>query len=344
MSIIKNKNKNYIPWVEKYRPKYISDLELNHSTLNKLNKMNTELDMPNLIITGVPGIGKTTTIQCLSRELLGKYKKGNILELNASDDRGIKAVHENIIHFCRKKLNIPELEKNNYCKHKIILLDEADNMTKKAQQLINNLIEKYRHTTRFAFTCNNSSDIIESIQSRCIIFRYKRLNKDQIKNKILKICDIENINYDKSGIDTIIINSQGDMRQAINCLQLTYDGYKNITADNVYKLCDKPHPIVIIGIFKNCYENKPRDALEKLKQLWNDGFSGSDLVLSMINTIKLMDSTILPTEIKIKYLEIITKTCMIISKGIDTKLQLTSCIANLCLLNYKHKILSDHYI
>ena len=338
------KNKNYIPWVEKYRPKNISDLELNNSTLNKLKKMNTELDMPNLIITGVPGIGKTTTIQCLSRELLGKYRKGNILELNASDDRGIKAVHENIIHFCRKKLNIPEEEKKNYCKHKIILLDEADNMTKKAQQLINNLIEKYRNTTRFAFTCNNSSDIIESIQSRCIIFRYKRLNKEQIKNKILNIIQKENINYDEGGIESIIINSQGDMRQAINCLQLTYDGYKFINSENVYKLCDKPHPIIIMGIFKDCYNNKPRNALEKLRQLWDDGFSGSDLVLSMINTIKLMNDNELPTLIKIKYLEIITKTCMIISKGIDTKLQLSSCIANMCLLNYKQNILSDHYI
>ena len=337
-------NKNYIPWVEKYRPKNINDLELNISTLNKLRKMSIEKDMPNLIITGMPGIGKTTTIQCISRELLGPYTKDNVLELNASDDRGIKAVHENIIHFCRKKINIPEKEKSKYAKHKIILLDEADNMTKKAQQLINNLIEKYRHTTRFGFTCNNSSDIIESIQSRCIIFRYKRLNKEHVKNKIIKIAKKEDVPYDDGGINSIIINSQGDMRQAINCLQLTFDGYKFINSDNVFKLCDKPHPIVIINIFKHCYNNSPKEALIKLKSLWDDGFSGSDLVLSMINTIKLMCDDIIPIEIKIRYLEIITKTCMIISKGIDTRLQLTGCILHLCNPSYKQEILSDHYI
>ena len=110
--------------------------------------------MPNIIITGIPGIGKTTTILCIAKNLIRKYFEEGVLELNASDVRGVKTVQETIEYFCKKKLQIDE----NFANHKIVLLDEADNMTKKAQQSINNLMEQYQDTTRFAFTCNNSSD------------------------------------------------------------------------------------------------------------------------------------------------------------------------------------------
>ena len=155
-----------IPWVEKYRPTNIENLVLETPIYNKIKKIIDDKNMPNIIITGLPGIGKTTTILCIAKILLGKYFEQGVLELNASDDRGIKAVQDSIIYFCKKKLEMEE----DYAQHKIVLLDEADNMTTKAQQLVNNLMEKYHSTTRFAFTCNNSSDIIEAIQSRCIIF------------------------------------------------------------------------------------------------------------------------------------------------------------------------------
>ena len=187
-------------------------------TLNKFYKIIGELDMPNCIITGNPGIGKTSTLACLAEHLYGPFKHEAVLELNASDDRGIKAVKDSIIHFCKKKLVI---KKKKYAKHKLVLLDEADNMTPKAQQLINNLMEQYIHTTRFTFTCNNSCDIIEAIQSRCIIFRYTRLQNDQIIDKLKNICILENVEYDIEGLETLTFLSQGDLRQAINNLQLT---------------------------------------------------------------------------------------------------------------------------
>ena len=146
-----NSNMNTLntPWVEKYRPMNVDDLVLDPISLNKIKKIIEEKEMPNIIITGHPGIGKTTTILCIANNLLGKHFNKGVLQLNASDERGVKSVHETIEFFCKKKLDI----ENSFAFHKIVLLDEADNMTQKAQQSINGLIKQYQHCTRFAFTC-----------------------------------------------------------------------------------------------------------------------------------------------------------------------------------------------
>ena len=203
-------------------------------------------------------------------------------------------------------------------------------MTKKAQQLVNTLMEKYHDTTRFAFTCNNSSDIIEAIQSRCIIFRYRRLSNEQVANRLKFICKEENVKFNDSGIEAIVLTAQGDMRQAINNLHITYNGYKIINAKNVYKLCDKPHPMVIEKIFLSCYKKDLKSALIHLNHLRDKGYSSSDISVSMINTLKTLQLKEIDENTKIKYIKDICETCLIISKGVDTPLQLTGCIAALC--------------
>ena len=226
---------------------------------------------------------------------------------------------------------IEDTEDRKYAKHKIVLLDEADNMTKKAQQLVNNLMETYHDTTRFAFTCNNSSDIIEAIQSRCIIFRYKRLGKEHMMERLKIICELEKAEYTMKGLEAIIITSQGDMRKAINHLQLTNNGYGKIIPDNVYKLCDKPHPMVIKDIFVSCYNNNLKDALRYLEILRDGGYSSSDISSSMVNTLKSSNIKEIDEVTKIKYMSEIGRASLIIRKGVDTPLQLTGCIAKLCL-------------
>lgn len=325
------KNKTNIPWVEKYRPKTIDDIVLNNSVFNNIKRVVDEKDMPNIIITGVPGVGKTTTILCLAKQLLGKYADQGVLELNASDERGIKTVQESIIYFCKKKLDIIDDPDRTYAKHKIILLDEADNMTVKAQQLINTLMETYHSTTRFAFTCNKSSDIIEAIQSRCLILRYVRLTNDNIISRLKQICSIENIKFTEEGLECLVVNAQGDLRKAINNLQLVFNGFGEINSDNVYKLCDKPHPTIIKNIFIACYNKDLKKALTQLDELRSSGYCGSDICISMTNTLKSTKIDEIDEETKIKYLEDISKTCIIISKGLDKPLQLTGCIAKLCL-------------
>jgi replication factor C subunit 2/4 len=310
-----------IPWIEKYRPKTIEEIVLDNNTLKKIENIIQEKDMPNIIITGVPGIGKTTTIQCIARSFFGKNINKSILEINASDDRGIKAVQEMIITFCKKKI-----ESN----HKIIILDEADNMTSKAQRLINVLMEKYHKTTRFAFTCNNSSDIIEAIQSRCIIFRYYRLGKEQIIQRLKIICDKEKVPYEDEALEELAVSSQGDMRTAINNLQLTCNGIGEVIIDNVYKMCDKPQSIIIKQIFDACINKDVSLAIKTILNLKKNGFSGSDIMLSMTNTLKLADYTI-DESIKIKLLGKVSKASYIISRGIDSDLQLIGCISDIIL-------------
>jgi replication factor C subunit 2/4 len=317
-----------IPWIEKYRPKTINELIVDEGTYSKVKKIIQEKNMPNIIITGIPGTGKTSTILCIARSLLGRYIRQGVLELNASDDRGIKA-SDTIINFCKKKFQINK-EERTYADHKIVMLDEADNMTNKAQQMINNLMEKYNSTTRFAFTCNNSTKIIEAIQSRCIIFRYKRLSISQVKNRVVDICKIENVHYDSSGIDALVTTADGDMRQALNNLQLTYSGFGKINVDNVYKICEKPHPLIIKKIFISCDTKNLKEALQNLFLLSQKGYSCSDISMGMLNVLKNSKFDEIDLETRIKFYEETGKTAFRISKGLNSMIQLTGFLASLC--------------
>ncbi|ARF09303.1 replication factor C small subunit [Catovirus CTV1] len=317
-----------IPWIEKYRPKKTEELILNETLLKKINKIISDKEMPNLIITGIPGIGKTTTIKCIVSRLYGKYVKDAVLELNASDDRGIRAVQDTITSFCKKKLELNNGEEKIYADHKIVILDEADNMTPKAQISISSLMEKYHNTTRFAFTCNSSADIIESIQSRCNIMRYMRLTNDQVLNRLKFICDKESVEYEENALTTIAMISQGDVRSAINNLQLVYNCYKEVLEEHIYTICDKPQPLIINSIFDACVEKNFRKAVGIFLDLKASGFMESDIILNMIYMIR-NNKTKLNENLKNKFLEKICHSSYIISKGFDSPCQMTSCIASL---------------
>ena len=323
---------NKTPWIEKYRPKTISDLVTTNVVLGKIKNMIDDKNIPNIIITGMPGVGKTTTIQCLANHLYGQYRNLGVLELNASDDRGIRTVYDSIIHFCKKKIDLTS-KGDHYATHKLVVLDEADNMTVKAQQLINNLMEQYHDTTRFAFTCNNSSDIIEGIQSRCIIFRYKRLTSDQIISKLSNICDIENIKYNDKSIGELAFISQGDLRQAINNLQLAYNDSNEINSETISKLCDDPHPLTIKKLLLECKNNNLKNVLTQLRKLTNMGYSASDISLNILNVLKYLHISEISSDTKIMFMKEIGQTCMVISKGISTELQLAGSLAKMIKLN-----------
>ena len=152
-----------IPWVEKYRPQILEDVVGNERTIQQLTTIAAQGNMPNLLLVGPPGCGKTTSIWCLARQMLGEAARQAVCELNASDERGIDVVREKIKSFAQQKVNVP----SNM--HKIIILNEADSMTSSAQQALRMIMTDYTSTTRFALACNDSSKIIEAIQSRCAI-------------------------------------------------------------------------------------------------------------------------------------------------------------------------------
>jgi replication factor C subunit 2/4 len=186
------------PWIEKYRPEFLKDIVGNTEAVSRLATIAQIGNLPNIILSGPPGIGKTSSILCLAREMLGESYKNAVLELNASDARGIDVVRSKIKMFAQKKVTLPP------GKHKIIILDEADSMTNAAQQALRRTMEIYSSTTRFAIACNNSTKIIEPIQSRCAILRFSRLQDVEILTRLQQICAAENVNYDIDGLEAII--------------------------------------------------------------------------------------------------------------------------------------------
>lgn len=316
-----------LPWVEKYRPKYLKDVVGNQDTIQSLERIAQEGNMPHMILSGLPGIGKTTSILCLARELMKddpKLIKDAVLELNASDDRGIEVVRNQIKQFAQKKVSLPPN------RQKIIILDEADSMTAGAQQALRRTMEIYSSTTRFAFACNQSSKIIEPIQSRCAILRFNRLKDEEVLLALQRIVDKEKIKCTEDGLAAIIFTAEGDMRQAINNLQSTYYGFNIVNAENVYKIVDSPHPLLIAKMLMLAVEGEVDKSLAILKQLWVKGYSAIDIVTVSFRVTKTMYK--LEEEKRLQVIRIIGFTHMRILEGVATYLQLASMISKIALL------------
>ncbi|KAI7136810.1 P-loop containing nucleoside triphosphate hydrolase protein [Hortaea werneckii] len=301
---------NYeLPWVEKYRPIFLDDIVGNTETVERLKIIAKDGNMPHVIISGMPGIGKTTSVLCLARQLLGDAYKEAVLELNASDERGIDV---------------------------IVILDEADSMTSGAQQALRRTMEIYSGTTRFAFACNQSNKIIEPLQSRCAILRYSRLTDGQLVKRIYQICKAENVEYSDDGIAALVFSAEGDMRQAINNLQSTFAGFGFVSGDNVFRVVDSPHPVKVQAMIKSCQEQKVDEALDGLKELWTLGYSSHDIISTMFKVTKTLPS--LSEHSKLEFVREIGFTHMRILEGVQTYLQLAGCIAKLCRINMKPQL------
>lgn len=307
-----------LPWVEKYRPHLLKDIVGNDETVTRLQQIALDGNMPHMILSGLPGIGKTTSIHCLAHELLGDSYNQAVLELNASDDRGIDVVRNQIKQFAQKKCTLPP------GKHKIIILDEADSMTSGAQQALRRTMELYSNTTRFAFACNQSKKIIEPLQSRCAILRYNKLTDEQILKRLLQVIESEVIQYTKDGLEAIVFTAEGDMRQAINNLQSTVAGFGLVNGDNVFKIVDSPHPLVVKKmLLSTTYD----ESLQYLKSLWSKGYSAIDIVTTCFRTMK--NITEIKEPVRLEMIKEIGLTHMRILEGVSTYLQLSGMLAKI---------------
>ncbi|KAK4127936.1 DNA replication factor C-like protein [Parathielavia appendiculata] len=315
--------------VEKYRPVFLDDVVGNTETIERLKIIARDGNMPHLIISGMPGIGKTTSVLCLARQLLGDSYKEAVLELNASDERGIEVVRQRIKGFAQKKVTLPQ------GRHKIVILDEADSMTSGAQQALRRTMEIYSNTTRFAFACNQSNKIIEPLQSRCAILRYAKLTDAQVVKRLLQIIEAEKVEYSDDGLAALVFSAEGDMRQAINNLQSTYAGFGFVSGDNVFKVVDSPHPIKVQAMLKACYEGNVDSALDTLRELWDLGYSSHDIISTMFKVTKTIPT--LSEHAKLEFIKEIGFTHMKILEGVQTLLQLSGCVARLCKLNMDPK-------
>jgi replication factor C small subunit len=262
----KENNISDIMWVEKYRPKNLGQIinqkEIITALKNLLNKPN---ELPHLLFTGGAGIGKTTTALCLAREILGDNWKRDTLELNASDERGIKMVRERVKEFASiMKLSLNQIE--NERPFKIIILDEADEMTSEAQTALRRIIEDSSKTTRFIFICNYLSHIIEPIQSRCVVFRFSKVPAEEVVEYLKSICKKEEIKFDEKALYKIHEHTNGDLRNSINILQ-SASGSGNINTLQVQSAIGNSGKNKISEIIKLALDSKFNESRIKLLEL-----------------------------------------------------------------------------
>jgi replication factor C subunit 2/4 len=325
-SEIKSEVNNSIPWVKKYAPKNISELLVDDLTKKLLESIIEKKEMSNIIITGIPGTGKTTTIKLLVKELLGNNYNQAHLELKTFDDRGIK-IKEKIDAFCQHQLMFKENDKI-ITSMKIILIDEVDIITEKAQQIICELMEKYKSVARFAFTCNNSEKIM-NLQTKCNIIRYVGVSSKKMKSRLINICDQEKVRYTEDGIDIIAQFVNGDMREALNCLQTVALNYNIVDENNILKICYIPRPKEIKKMIQLLYNNKFYDAMK----IYDDFRLNGYLNINILNSMKTQIYDIkCDEEYRIELIKITYDTIVIINHGNDTYLKMCAYFVNVCQL------------
>jgi replication factor C subunit 2/4 len=309
------------PWIEKYRPSKLSQIVGNKRIISNLQSISESGNLPNLILAGPPGTGKTTSVLALAHELLGENFKKAVIELNASDERGINVVRDKIKRFAQQKIHLPE------GRHKIIILDEADSMTSSAQGSMRVTISDYSNTTRFVLACNDSSKIIEAIQSRCTVLRFGKLSSDDIKERIQFVLKNENAKYDEKGLQAIIDTCNGDMRYALNNSQSCIVGFGEINEENVYKIVELPRPKEIEKIYNFCLNKMFVDAINKFSELFNDGYSCLEII-SVFNRL-IQENDKIDDKVRITLLKKISEYKMNLIDGLDSDLQMSGFISEI---------------
>lgn len=260
MSGDKGKSVN-LPWVEKYRPNKLDELISHDDIINTINRFIKEDQLPHLLFYGPPGTGKTSTILACAKQLYTPAQFSSmVLELNASDDRGIGIVRGQILSFASTRTIFNK-------GFKLIILDEADAMTNDAQNALRRIIEKFTDNVRFCIICNYLSKIIPALQSRCTRFRFGPLDSTQILPRLQHVVDEEKVNITEGGAKALITLGQGDMRKVLNVLQSTHMAYGDVTEDNVYTCVGHPLKSDITNIVKWLLNENFTAAFKKISEL-----------------------------------------------------------------------------
>ncbi len=306
-------------WTEKYRPKKLSEVVGQKEIVEKLKAFVKNKSMPHLLFAGPAGVGKTTCALAIARELYGENWKANFLELNASDERGIDTIRTKVKEFART-LPIGDVP------FKIILLDEADALTRDAQQALRRMMEKYTDTCRFILNCNYSSKIIPPIQSRCAIFRFSPLSLKDVEEYIKRIEKGEKIKLSKESIEALYEVSEGDLRRLTNILQSVASVSKKITPKEIYEISGVVLPQEVEPLIKAA-EKREFEKVKKilLEIMYKKGLSGLDLVKLIA---KYVWESKIENEKKMKLMEAIGETEYRIVEGGDDFIQILALLSH----------------
>ena len=307
-------------WVERYRPQKLSDVAGQKDIIGSIRALIKEpADMPHLLFSGSAGVGKTTTALCIARQILGEHQRDYTLELNASDERGIGMVREKV-----KKFSM--FAGMGEVPFKIIILDEADEMTSDAQTALRRIIEDTAKYCRFILIANNISKIIDPIQSRCATFKFTALSKDDIVGRLKTVAEKEKVKSDKKGLEAIYDYTEGDLRHAINLMQATASTGR-VSEESVRSAAGLAKTEDVADILKMVLSGRIVDAREKMVELIKVyGMSESDF-------LKYLSSAAFKTEVgQGDILQVIAKYDYRVLVGANPEIQLSAMLAEIAAL------------
>lgn len=310
---------NNLPWVEKYRPKSLEELISHEDIIKTIKRFMNEDCLPHLLFHGPPGTGKTSTILACARQL---YKKNEfnsmVLELNASDDRGIGVVRNQILSFASTRT----IFKRGF---KLIILDEADAMTNDAQNALRRVMEKFTENTRFCLICNYLSKIIPAIRSRCTSFRFGPLSTQQMKPRIEHVIKQEELSVSSDGMEALVTLAKGDMRKALNVLQSTSMAHSEVNEDTVYTCTGNPKRQDIENVLEWILNDDYQTSYRKVMDLKADrGIALHDLLYELHLYVHRID---FPLHIRLHLIEKLSEIEFRLASGTNERLQTGSLVS-----------------